>query len=182
MSICSEQKEQKGKKLSGFSLVEFLVSVCILTLLVTIAGVRYQRYLIQAEICAALSYSHTVKHLLLEYYYVTGKWPKDNKQLQDYVKNTPGQMWQDWLKNSPLQRISINSSGSINAWFSKSSKMSQYVPHPILTFRPVVTDSEGLGTIFWLCGNAAPPNHTIVLGENRTNIPDEFLITNCKRN
>lgn len=60
--------------------------------------------------------------------------------------------------------------------------MSQYVDNPILTLRPVITDGEGLGTIFWLCGNALPPDHAVVLGENRTNIPDELLITNCKRN
>jgi type IV pilus assembly protein PilA len=182
MSIHSERKEQKGKKLAGFSLVEFQAAVCIIAVLATIALGYYQRYLIKAEISAALSYSHTVKHLLLEYYYFFGKWPKDNQQLQDYVENTPGQMWQDWLKNSPVQRIAVSSSGVINTWFSTSSSLSQYVDNPILTLRPVITGGEGLGTIFWLCGNAAPPDHAVVAGKNRTNIPDEFLITNCKRN
>ncbi|MCI5226079.1 MAG: type II secretion system protein [Candidatus Electrothrix sp. AX2] len=182
MNIHSEQKEQKRKKLSGFSVVEILVSVCIIALLASTALVSYQRYLVQAEISYALGSSHTVKHLLLEYYYTIGKWPKDNKQLQDYVENTPGQMWQDWLKDSPIQQIAVNSSGVINAWFGRSSKMSQYVDNPILTLRPVITDGDGLGTIFWLCGNALPPDHAVVLGENRTNIPDELLITNCKRN
>lgn len=182
MSIHSKQKEQKSKKLSGFSVVEFLIVMGIIALLASTAFVSYQRYLVQAEISMALIYSHAVKHLLLEYYYVTGKWPKDNQQLQDYVENTPGQMWQGWLKDSPIQQIAVNSSGVINTQFSTSSTLHQHVDNPMLTLRPVVTDGNGLGTIFWLCGNALPPDHAVVLGENRTNIPDKLLITNCKRN
>ncbi len=175
-------KEKKHKRCFGFSFVELLIVMCIISIAMAVAIAHYHKYIAQAEIASALRYTNTVKRELLEYYYLVGKWPEDDKQLQDYTGIFSRQRNSDWLNSSSLDRITVNTNGAINVWYNKDCRVQQYVNDPILTLRPVLTKGEGPGTIFWLCGNAKASDNAIVLGKNRTNIPDKFLITNCKLN
>ena len=152
------------------------------------AASHYQRHLAQIEIGYALSFfSDTVKSDLLEYYYLVGIWPKEDQYLRnemlytiDFFKKKKSEWQQGDCRY--LKQITFDTDGAINLWFSKDSGIQQYVNDPVLTLRPVLTKEPGPGTIFWLCGNAKAPDNAIVSGENKTNIPDELLITTCKNN
>jgi type IV pilus assembly protein PilA len=184
MDIRKEQKKQKVKRLSGYSLVELLIVLCIITVLAAVAIGHYQKYFVRSEIGYALGIVDIVKRDILEYYYTVGRWPKKgqplhNESLYSSSDKTSAVGQQDFTRH--LDRIIFDTDGVVNVWFRKDGRMQQYVNDPVLTLRPVMTKGNGPGTIFWLCGNAEPPDNAVVLGENRTNIPDDFLITNCKR-
>ncbi len=78
-------KEKKYKRCLGFSFVELLIVMCIISIAMAVAIAHYHKYIAQAEIASALGYTNTVKRELLEYYYLVGKWPENDKQLQNYT-------------------------------------------------------------------------------------------------
>ena len=49
-----------------------------------------------------------------------------------------------------------------------------------LTLRPAVVTDAPIVPVAWVCGYAEPPNNMTVIGQNRTNIPANFLPFMCR--
>jgi type IV pilus assembly protein PilA len=50
----------------------------------------------------------------------------------------------------------------------------------ILTVRPAIVEGEPVVPVTWVCGYAGPPEKMTVKGDNKTNVPAEYLPMKCR--
>lgn len=64
----------------GFTMLEILMSLTIVSILAVAAVPLYMDYATKARIAEGLSLAGPVKSMVSEYYQITGHWPADNAQ------------------------------------------------------------------------------------------------------
>ncbi len=68
------------KKQQGFTLIELMIVVAIISILASVAISAYQDYTIRAQVSEGLSLSGGAKAALNEYFMDRGIWPTDNTE------------------------------------------------------------------------------------------------------
>ena len=68
--------------------------------------------------------------------------------------------------------------GVINMTFG--NKAHPKIAGKMLSLRPAVIDESQIVPIAWICGNAKAPKQMTIKGENKTNVPDEYLPQLCR--
>jgi type IV pilus assembly protein PilA len=61
------------------------------------------------------------------------------------------------------------------------NKVSKLLQDKTLTFRPAIVIGSPTSPIAWLCGYDTPVTGMLAVGENRTDIADEFLPLACRK-
>ena len=74
--------------------------------------------------------------------------------------------------------LAVVQDGAIQITFGNSA--SGVINGKILTLRPAVVEDAPIVPVAWVCGNANPPEKMTVKGENRTDIPVNYLPLNCR--
>ena len=83
----------------------------------------------------------------------------------------------DRIVNNYISSVAVKD-GAIHITFG--NRASGTIRGKVLSLRPATVDDAPVVPVTWVCGYAGPPAKMTVKGENRTNIPTNFLPFICR--
>jgi len=155
---------KSGQYQGGFLLLEFMISLFIISVLYVIAISFYQTYLVRAKMSEAIALTGGVKYHIAEYYSYYGHFPANSDPV-DIVTS-----------GSYVTDVSINSGAIVAKFHPENEKLKALS----LSVRPALAGNDLPKVIRWICGYAQPPAHFIIQGENQTDIPPDYLVSTCR--
>ncbi len=159
----------KTRRPSGFTMVEMMAVIAVLTILAMIAVPSYLDRIVKAQIEAALPLADLAKRAVSAYWAGTQEMPADNA-----VAALPAA---DKIVGNYVSNVSVVD-GAINMTFG--NRANKTVAGKVLTLRPAVVDDAPVVPVAWVCGQAEAPEKMTVKGEDRTSIDPLYLPLECR--
>lgn len=132
---------------SGFSFVELLVVVAIISILVVIALPAYRDYLQRAKVAESLTFLGDAKNPVNEFYSRWGRMPADNSEA--------GLRQPDDLRGNYVRSVTVQG-GVIVASLDLGNDSEHQPIVRTLTFRPWINTESTGSPIVWSCGRQDP--------------------------
>ncbi len=154
---------------SGFTMVEIAVVLAIVGILALLAVPSYQDRIVRDQIVSATPLADIAKAPVALSWASLQALPADNV--------SAGLPPAEKIVNNFISSVSVQA-GAIHITFGNSANGN--INGKILTLRPAVVTDAPIVPVAWVCGDAAPPRPMTVKGENKTNIPSNFLPYNCR--
>ena len=154
---------------NGFTLVEAMVAVAVLAILALLAIPGYQNRIIREQILEATPLTDLSKKQVVTAWTATHVLPVDNAAAALPVPEK--------MVNNFVSAVSIEA-GAIHVTFG--NRANKLIQGKVLTLRPAIVDDAPIVPIVWVCGYAPAPQNMSAKGENRTNIPPNYLPLNCQ--
>lgn len=154
---------------SGFTLIELMIVVAIITILTTMALPSFQDRVIRTQVGEGLVLADFVKQSIAAQYAKTQRMPKDNA--------SAGLPPADRIVGNYVSNIAVQD-GSVVITFGQQSN--RYLAGKKLSLRPAVVENYPAVPIAWVCGMAGVPDKMKVMGNNETNLPLPHLPIDCR--
>ena len=154
---------------NGFSVIEMMVVIAIIAIVASIAIPSQMGRIVKEQLIAALPLADIAKEPISASWKADKKLPIDNKEADLPV---PEKVVSNFVSALEIK------DGVINMTFG--TKAHPKIAGKILSLRPAVIDESQIVPIAWVCGNAKAPDKMTIKGENRTNVPDEYLPHLCR--
>jgi len=158
----------------GFTFIELLVVLAIISILVAIALPAYRDYELRAEAAESLIFLGEAKSSVNEFYSRWGRMPANNSEA--------GLRAPDALRGKYLRRLSV-SDGVMVAMLQLGSDEEGEGLERTLTFRPWLSAKNPGAAILWSCGEQEPKaNDYHVVGEVAPNpVEGKWLPSVCRK-
>jgi type IV pilus assembly protein PilA len=153
----------------GFTLVEMMAVIAVITILALIAVPSYLDRIVKAQIEAALPLAEIAKRPIAAMWAVTQTLPADNA--------AAGLPVADKIVNNYVSALTVQE-GVIHLTFG--NRAHQSLAGKILSLRPAVVEDAPVVPVTWVCGRAEAPNQTTVKGVDQTNIDKLYLPLECR--
>jgi len=153
----------------GFTLIEMLVVLVVVSVLALIALPSYQDQIVRKQIADALPLADIAKPPVA-FAWATGlPLPPNNA---DAGLPVPEKIVSAFISSVTMQ------DGAIHITFGNSAN--GIIKGKILSLRPAVVADTPIVPITWVCGYKTAPEKMTLKGENKTNIPMGFLPFACR--
>jgi len=159
----------QASRVRGFTLIELMIVVALMTVLATMAMPVYRDKMIRAQVSEGLELATLASDGIEEFYRRTGEIPGDNR--------TAGLPAGDKIIGNYVSRIEV-AGGAINIVFG--NRVHKDIRGRTLTLRPAVVEDEPRVPIAWVCGYAQPVPGMKVLGANETDLLRQELPIDCR--
>lgn len=147
----------------SYYLLELFIVVFIVCLLLGLFAIpTFLSYVEKAKMTETFSLMNSAKLKIAEYYSFHGYFP-------NYIEGIK-------TKGKYTSNLSIDN-GAMTVTLSSSN---QDINGLLLTIRPTFVNQEITKVMNYVCGYAQMPSNFIVKGENKTNVPPEYLISKCR--
>ena len=153
----------------GFTMVEMMVVIGIVAILMLMAVPSYQDKFIREQIVEALPLADIAKAPVAASWAALQSLPADNA--------SAGLPSADRVVNNFISSLSVQG-GAIHITFGNRANV--VIKNKILTLRPAVVDDAPIVPVAWVCGYAIGPEKMTIKGENKTNIPMNYLPPRCR--
>ena len=141
----------------GFTLIELMIVVSIISILAGIAIPAYNGYISSSQLVEAHTLAQQIKPQINEFYKVKGRFPANNKEA--------GVPEAHFLIGNYVKQIQVEN-GAIHV--TLGNKISYNMQGKVLTIQPLVVIDSPESPIAWNCGFAEPPEGMQTVGKNRT--------------
>jgi type IV pilus assembly protein PilA len=153
----------------GFTLIELMTVIAIIAILAMMATPSYLDRNIRNQISEALPLADIAKTPISITWAATKSLPADNA--------SAGLPAADKIVNSYISSTTVEE-GAIHVTFGNNAN--QLLKGKILTIRPAVIEDAPIVPITWVCGQSAAPVNMTIKGNNKTNIPANYLPFKCR--
>jgi type IV pilus assembly protein PilA len=153
----------------GFTLIELMVVIAIISIMASMAIPTYQDIIIRTQIKEAMLLSEGVKQSIYEYYVTNQSFPANN--LTAHVPKS------EYLIGNFVTGIKIEN-GAIH--ISLGNRINELVKGKHLTIRPAIVTENPTSPISWLCGYAEAVNGMTAIGKNNTTVLGIYLSPKCR--
>ena len=157
------------RRRDGFALMEILVGIAIVAILATLALPNFQNRIVAEQIVAAVPLADIVKPPIAMSWAATQTLPADNA--------AAGLPPAEKIVNNYVSAITVKN-GAIHITFGNSAH--GILSGKTLTLRPAVVEDTPIVPVTWVCGFAPGPGKMTIMGENKTDIPKNYLPLNCR--
>jgi len=164
-----QSHSQFKKSLLGFTAMEMMVVVAILGILAMIAIPSSMSRIIKEQIVAAIPLADIAKTPIAASWTLSKTLPVDNA--------AAGLPSHDKIVSNFVSDVEVQN-GAIHMTFG--NKAHPQIKGKILSMRPAVIEESQIVPVAWVCGNAKAPEKMTLKGENKTNVPPEFLPYLCR--
>lgn len=154
---------------AGFSMIEMMVVIGIVAILALMMVPGYQDKLIRDQIAEALPLADIAKTRIAASWAIAQTFPADNA--------SAGLPAADKIVNNFINSVMVQD-GAIHIAFG--NRANGLIRDKLLTLRPAIVDDAPIVPVTWVCGYSAAPNKMTVKGENKTNIPMNYLPFLCR--
>ena len=154
---------------AGFTMIEMMVVIGIIAILALMMIPGYQDKLIRDQINEARPLADIAKTPVAVSWAIAQAFPSDNA--------ATGLPTPDKIVNNFISAVSVQS-GAIHITFG--NRANGNIRGKVLTLRPATVDDAPIVPVTWVCGYAAAPAKMTVKGENKTDIPANFLPFLCR--
>jgi type IV pilus assembly protein PilA len=153
----------------GFTLIEMLVVISIIAILAMVALPNTQDKLVRNQITEALTLADIVKAPLAAMWSSAHTFPADNAAAGLPAANK--------IVNNFVGSITVEN-GAIHIAFG--NRANALLKDKILSLRPAVVDDAPVVPVTWVCGYAPAPEQMSIKGNNKTNVPNNYLPLLCR--
>jgi type IV pilus assembly protein PilA len=158
-----------ARRCDGFTLIEATVAIAIVAILAMLAIPNFQNRIVVEQIVAAVPLADIVKPPIALAWATTQTFPADNA--------AAGLPPADKIVNNYISAITVQN-GAIHITFGNSAH--GLISGKILTLRPAVVEDAPIVPVTWVCGFASGPGQMTIKGENKTDVPKNYLPLNCR--
>jgi type IV pilus assembly protein PilA len=158
-----------ARRTHGFTMVEMMVVIGIVAILMLMAVPTYQDKFIRDQIAEALPLADIAKAPVAASWTAAQSFPPDNA--------SAGLPSADKIVNNFVSALSIEN-GAIHVTFG--NRANPLIKDKILTLRPAVVEDAPIVPVTWVCGYANGPGKMTIKGENKTNVPMNYLPLRCR--
>jgi type IV pilus assembly protein PilA len=158
-----------SKRRGGFTLIEMMVALAVIAILALIAVPSFQDQIVRDQINSALPLADIAKNPVAAMWAIGTSFPADNA--------AAGLPPADKIVNNQISAVMVQN-GAIHVTFG--NRAHGVILGKTLTLRPAVVEDAPVVPVTWVCGMAEAPDKMTVKGENRTNIPVNFLPFACR--
>jgi len=159
---------------AGFTFIELLIVVFIISILAGIALPAYRDYMLRAEAAEGLIFLGDAKGAVNEFYARWGRMPADNREA--------GLRAPEALNGQYMRRFSV-ADGVMVATLELGRDANGQSIERTLTMRPWVNQANPATPIIWSCGNYDPktPDGYHVIGKLADKpIEDKYVPSSCR--
>lgn len=162
---------QKSIRLSGgFTLIELMIVIAIVTILATMALPSFQDRIIKSQVKEAIDLARIATTAVDAYYIKKQRFPASNADA--------GLPESDKIIGHFVHQVEIID-GTVNITLGK--RANNHIIGKILSMRPAIVEGEPIVPIAWVCGNAQAPDGMLVLGNNVTSLENIHLPLDCRQ-
>src|SRR6202158_1280080 len=153
----------------GFTMMEMAVVMAIIGILALLAVPSYQDRIVRDQIISAMPLTDIAKAPVALSWATLQAFPVDNA--------AAGLPPAEKIVNNFISSVLVQA-GAIHVTFGNSAN--GLIKGKILSLRPAVVLDAPAVPVAWVCGDAAVPGQMTIKGENKTNIPANYLPYNCR--
>ena len=164
-----DQDELMKASNNGFTVIEMVVVMAIIAILALLAIPSFQGKIIKDQIVEAGPVADVAKKRIAAAWEATQTLPVDNP--------SAGLPLPDKMVSNVVSSVTVEG-GAIHVTFG--NRANKLLQGKILTFRPGIVEDAPIVPIAWVCGFARVPDKMTAKGENRTNIPTNYLPITCR--
>lgn len=154
---------------TGFTLIEVMVVVAIIAILALVALPSYQGKLVRDQIIEGSALANLAKAPVSAYWAAHKSLPADNASI--------GLPDADKIVNNFVRAITVRD-GAVHITYG--NRANAILKDKTLTLRAAVVEDALLVPVTWVCGFASAPDKMTIRGDNKTDIPKEYLPLNCR--
>lgn len=153
----------------GFTLIELMVVIAILSILSTLSMPTFQDRIIQSQIEEGVQMTADLREAVATFYRTHKRFPKDNAEAGI---PKPAHLIGNFVTGITL------ADGALHV--TLGHKVNEHAAGRILSFRPAYVAESPASPLSWLCGYSEPVPGMTAAGENRSNVPKNFLHPDCR--
>ena len=150
-------------------MLEMMVVVAIIGILALMAVPSFQDQIVRDQINNALPLADIAKPPNALAWGALQTFPTDNA--------AAGLPSADKIVNNSISSVALQE-GAIHITFG--NRANGLITGKILTLRAAVVEDAPIVPVTWVCGYAEAPDKMTIRGENKTNIPANFLPFSCR--
>lgn len=167
-------------KTKGFSLLELVISIAIIGVLFALVLPIYKGYVEQAKLTASLALMSYHRQHTAAFYSIHGRMPGESFEYLYLIPPPNDEDAEGYLQTNDAYTNELISENSVLTAITPERKVDG--KRFKLSLQPALwrANRDDPRVILWLCGNKSAPAGSLVIGENKTDVPKRLLPPICK--
>ena len=157
------------QRINGFTLIELMIVIAILSILTTIAIPSFQDRIIRTQVQEALNLAEVAKKGIEDFYTARKTFPSNNQDA--------GLPPTEKIIGNFVTGIHIRN-GAIDIYLG--NKINKHANNKTISIRPAIVVEAPIVPIAWIPGYASVPEGMTVIGENRSDLLPRLMPMSCR--